>query len=315
MYTENNSSESHEQIEFPAPLICPNCKSDTLSHHSNGTTTCTTCETEFTKENSFLDLIIGERFEDDSDCECLCYEESSNDYTARNYWVPLFSKLKKPSGRALKVLAVGCGTGVEVDILNDHGFECVGIDCGNRTKVWPNREYKHNFLLANGMNLPFPDEYFDVVFTGCVFPHVGVVGDSFVTKENYLDDRIMLASEMTRVLVKGGNIAVSSPNRLFPFDLFHGREAGSYTPRFNRPGERFLLSTNDYKKMFISAGCSDATSQKTEGYWGFVRAKNNFKGSILSIPIRFIFWLTSRSAFKFLRSTPISPWLVMLAKK
>ncbi|MGQ8367337.1 class I SAM-dependent methyltransferase [Glaciecola sp. 1036] len=315
MNAQTESLGATEQVEFPVPLICPNCKEDALSHESDGTAHCTSCNTHYSRENGFLDLIIGERFEDDSDCECLCYEENSNDYTARNYWVPLFSSLQQPKDRPLRILAVGCGTGVEVDILNEQGFECVGIDCGNRTQVWPNRKFKHNFLLANGMKLPFPDEYFDVVFTGCVFPHVGVVGDSFVTKDDYLEDRVMLASEMSRVLTKGGNIAVSSPNRLFPFDLFHGREPGNYTPRFNRPGERFLLSANDYREMFVNAGCTTAVPQKTEGYWGFVRAKHSFKGSILTLPIRFMFWLSSRETFKFLRSTPFSPWLVMLAKK
>ena len=303
-------------LNFAVDTICPACHQSSLELLADGKSIlCRECAATYPVENGFPDLIVGDRFEDESDTECLCYEESSNEYTAKHYWIPLFKDIAKNYDRKVRVLAVGCGTGVEVDMLCREGFECIGIDCGNRTRVWPNREFSQNFLLANGQHLPFPDDSFDIVFCGCVFPHVGVVGDSFVVKEDYLNDRLELASEMSRVLRQGGKVVVSSPNRLFPFDIFHGRAAGEYIPRFNRPGERFLLSASDYENLFLKAGCKKAVAQKTEGYWGFVRSKHSLKATILSLPIRFIFWITSRRAFSFLRTTPVSPWLVLVIPK
>ena len=79
---------------------------------------------------------------------------------------------------------------------------------------------------------------------------------------------------------------VSSPNRLFLFDIFHGRSPGSYQPRPNWPRDPFLLSVADYRKLFREAGCSTAQAQPVEGYWGFIRSKHSLKGILLGLPVR-----------------------------
>ena len=290
-------------------LVCPTCRGELT--HPEDAYHCAACNATFPKSEGFFDLIIGERFEDESDETCLCYEEVSNEYTAREFWVDKFSAIQKGSDAPLRILALGCGTGVEVDVLCDAGFDCVGIDCGNRPQVWENRKYPDRLFLANGMNLPFEDQAFDIVFCGCVFPHVGVVGDSFVTKEDYLSDRGRLAAEMARVSKANGHIFTSSPNGNCPLDLFHGRKPGSYRPVFNPRNSKFLLRLEDYGQLFKQCGFEKASTVGVENYWGFVRAKRNFKGIVLGVPIRFVFWLVSREPFRFLRTSPISPWLVV----
>lgn len=301
-------------IDYPVKVVCPSCHNEDFSVQE-GTLEpkirCEQCSSIFSVENGFADLVVGERFEDGSDSECLCYEEDSNEYTTRNFWVPLF-KTKLSLSEKSKLLAIGCGIGREVDMLCDEGLDCIGIDNGNRSKIWPKRKYKNRFIMANGMHLPFEDNSFDVVFCGCVFPHVGVIGDSVNVKDSYMEERAQLASEMARVLKPGGEIVLASPNRLFPFDIFHGRESGSYLPRFNRPGERFLLTARDYKCIFNASGLSKLKLLPVEGYWGFVRSRSNIKGFILGLPIRFTFYLLSKPAFAFLRGSFISPWLVVM---
>jgi len=303
-------------LAFPVPLVCPCCRAAAL-HSDDSTVRCAACGAEFRVTDGFLDLIVGERFADDSDETCQCYEEISNAHTVDHYWIPLFRRLFAGAapGRRPRILAVGCGTGVEVDKLHEAGFDAVGIEIGDRTRSWPRRKSREWLMLANGMHMPFPDDSFDAVFCGCVFPHLGVVGDSFVVTARYREDRLAMAREMVRVVRPGGHIVASSPNRRFPFDIFHGRKPGSYRPRVNWPGSRFLLSVGDYAGMLRAAGCSDVVAEPAAGYWGFVRSKHSLKGLLLGVPVRLLFWLTSREALRFLRGSVLAPWLVVHGTK
>lgn len=307
-------------VEFAVPVVCPVCHEHPLERRGDQLVcpdrTHNDCPREFAISNGFPDLIVGGRFDDPTDDECMAYEEGSNLYTAEQYWVPLFRRLyPRHEKRRPRILAVGCGTGVEVDVLNRAGFDCIGIDNGNRTKVWPRRDHCDNFLLANGLNLPFPDKTFDGVFCGCVFPHVGVVGDTSTVNDHYFEDRLQLAREMVRVLRVGGHATVGSPSRLFPFDIFHGRTPGSYKPRINLPTNPFLLSFGDYRKLFTAAGCDRAEPLPVDGYWGFVRSKHSLKGRLFGAPVQANFWLVSQPWARILRRSPLTPWIVVLASK
>lgn len=289
--------------------VCPHCRGPL--NRLEGTLVCADCRQEYRFDGEFPDLIVGERFDDDSDEDLLCYEEKSNQYLTENYWLPLFKRIW-PDKTDIRLLSCGCGTGVDVDLLNENGITCVGIDCGNRTSIWHRRKHRQRFFLANGKNLPFASETFDGAFCGCVFPHVGVVGDSNQVRADYRQQRLDLAREMTRVIKPEGKIVLASPNRLFPLDIFHGRKPGSYMPTFNPPGSRFLLSLTDYRDLFFESGCRRIETLPVDRYWGFVRSKNSLKGYILGLPVSFVFWLVSLESCKFLRNSPINPWLVVL---
>lgn len=299
-------------------LVCPRCRSPKLLTLPAGYR-CGACNAEYPLTGGYPDLIVGERFDDASDETLLSYEERSNEDLTRHYWQPLFRKLwlerRQNKGPEPRLLSVGCGTGVDVDLLRDDGFDSVGIDCGNRTAVWPRRQHGERLLLANGKHLPFDDNSFDAAFCGCVFPHVGVVGDSNITAADVDDQRLQIAAEMVRVLRPGGHVIVSSPNRWFLFDIFHGRQPGSFTPRFNPPSSRFLLSVGDYERLFRRAGTGAATALPVENYWGFIRSRHSWKGTLLGMPVRFVFWLVSRPGMGFLRGSPINPWVVVMLQK
>ena len=284
-------------------LRCPPCDRDD-------------CPERFSLVNGFADLIIGERFEDDSSDELIQREEDNSQYTVENYWVPLFKKLTQNAERPPRILALGCGIGREVDALREAGFECVGIDNGARTRIWQERSHKDALLMANGMHLPFRDETFDIAFCGCVFPHVGVVGDSFQVTEHCHRDRLAIAREMTRVVKKRGDIIVSSPNRLFPLDLYHGREVGTYATPVNPPWRKFLLSRGDYAKLFRQAGCAgQAHALSIKNYWGFCGTQRSRKGRLLSIPVKALFTLGSNEVTPFFRASPLLPWIVVRITK
>ncbi|MBN2242433.1 MAG: class I SAM-dependent methyltransferase [Acidobacteria bacterium] len=268
----------------------------------------------FKYTDGFPDLIVGERFDDAFGEECWSYEEKSNSDLTCNYWLPLFdAHFPDRSRYKPRVLSVGCGTGIDIDILTDEGFDIVGNEIGNRSGAWKKRKHPERFLLANGMHLPFESNYFDIVYCGCLFPHVGVVGDSFKVREDYCSIRTRLAGEMARVLKKDGFIVVSSPNGNAPLDLFHGRGEGSYRPRINPPWNPCIPKIEDYRKMFFAGGCRAIEALPNRKYWGFVRSRKSIKGFILGIPVRFLFWLTSRVPV--FRGTFLDPWIVVKLTK
>jgi SAM-dependent methyltransferase len=291
--------------------VCPRCRG-TLDH-AGDRIQCAACGAAYSHLNGFPDLIVGGRFDDEADQVRAAYEASSNEYLTRNYLLPTFRR-RLAGIRTPRILSLGCGVGIDVDLLSDQGWDMAGIDCGNRTTEWPSRQHRSRFYLANGKALPFKDRTFDLVYCGCVFPHVGVDGDSNRVLPNYHEARLQIAREMTRVLKPGGSIMVSSPNRMFPLDLFHGRSQTQPLPRWNSPTSRFLLSAGDYRRLFGEAGCHDFELQPVSGYWGFLRRGQSWKGRLVTWPVRTVFNVVSTDAFRFLRGSMISPWLVMMMR-
>jgi len=84
----------------------------------------------------------------------------------REYEVKLIAPLM-PLGS--KILEIGAGAGWQSKILSEYGFAVEAIDVeGSRyegQRIWPVVNY-------DGTNIPFPDAYFDVVFTSNVLEHV-----------------------------------------------------------------------------------------------------------------------------------------------
>jgi SAM-dependent methyltransferase len=261
------------------------------------------------------DLIRGGRFDDIYDSNRSAYEVLANTHLVRQYLMPLFRRLLAQLSRRPRVLSLGCGIGIDVDLLAEAGFEVVGIDCGNRCDAWSQRTHKHRLYHANGKHLPFENNLFDLVYCGCVFPHVGVEGDSRQVLPHYDEERLTIAREMARVLDPDGFILVSSPNRLFPLDIFHGRTSEHPYPFLNPPTNPFLLSAGDYRRMFQQAGCALFHLLPVVGYWGFVNMRNTWKGRLLVLPVQTVFRLVSTTTLRALRGSPISPWLVGLARK
>lgn len=86
----------------------------------------------------------------------------------------LLRTLRKFSYNPQKVLDLGCGTGEAEEILHSHFDEMTGIDSSEgmigeakRGNI-PNCEFKQ----ADVLKLPFPDKYFDLVFSFCLFHHL-----------------------------------------------------------------------------------------------------------------------------------------------
>lgn len=310
---ETRQSQSNGDL-VEGMLVCPACTSALT--FSNDEAACSNCASRFYRRDATWDFTVGVRAPEQEDGEGWFREELQEVNRAGNYWLPLFRSVRANRGsRRLRALSIGCGVAAEVDQLIDAGIDCYGVDCGSRALFWSRRTHPESLLRANGMKLPFPDGHFDIVFAGCVFPHIGAVGDTFKVRPDYWDSRLQLARQMARVCHPGGALIVSCPNRLFPLDLFHRRSCG-YAPRLHLPTEKFLLSLKDFRKLFVEAcGCRNVRALPTANYWSFNQLKKSRKGRVLAALAGLYLRLNSLEFLSALYGSVFAPWLVVMAER
>jgi SAM-dependent methyltransferase len=295
-------------------LVCPSCGGSLAFQESEAE--CSRCGSRYHRRGATWDFTLGESFPDEEDSDRWGREELQDANRASNYYLPFFRSMPAASTeRPLRALSVGCGVAAEVDHLLEAGIECYGVDCGNRSLVWSRRTHPENLLRANGMHLPFPDGHFDIVFAGCLFPHVGVIGDTFEVRPDYWESRLQLAREMVRVCRPGGVLMISCPNRLFPWDLFH-RQGSGYVPRMHSPNEQFLLSLKDFRKLFVEGcGCLKVNALPAANYWTFNELTRSLSGRLLAATIRLYLRLVSAKFFSALHGSLFAPWLVVAVRR
>jgi SAM-dependent methyltransferase len=89
-----------------------------------------------------------------------------------------------------RVLELGAGDGVQTAVLRDIFSEVVPMDIAPSGDV-------EGMVIADAANLPFKDDYFDLVFSSNVLEHVEQLDEAF--------------AEMKRVLAPGGIMIHSMP--------------------------------------------------------------------------------------------------------
>jgi len=98
------------------------------------------------------------------------------------------------------VLDLGCGTGLQVPLVQESADRITGIDISEGLLQVARRKFSNvNFLLADACDLPFQDSYFDTVISyGEVFSHISEYKTAF--------------KEAIRVLKPGGYFLFSILN-------------------------------------------------------------------------------------------------------
>lgn len=112
----------------------------------------------------------------------------------------------------LKVLDIGCGDGVSEIFMQKYFGKWVveGIDVSKESIAVAQKLPLHNagFAVYNGINIPFDDNSFDIVFVAGVLHHVE------------FDLHNVMITEMKRVLKPGGRLLIYEHNPLNPLTKY-----------------------------------------------------------------------------------------------
>lgn len=110
--------------------------------------------------------------------------------------VPLTNKL---------VLDAGCGTGRGTERLSQRGAKVIAVDLGLNLARYTRDRYACSPLVGSVLELPFPGNTFDIVYSSEVIEHTP-------------DPQVVL-QELYRTLKPGGHLVLSTPNWLWQWPV------------------------------------------------------------------------------------------------
>ncbi|MFA6243057.1 MAG: methyltransferase domain-containing protein [Candidatus Hydrogenedentales bacterium] len=154
-------------------------------------------------------------------------ESTSEEYAAEQQasWRRFYDEFLKPwvqRENARRVLEVGCGMGMGIRFLAEDGIDSYGLDIPCLARFWARagNDPRH-FVNGDGACMPFPDGYFDAVYTLGTIEHIGTKVGHYTLADDYWETRRAFAREMLRVTKPGGRLLVTCPNKHFPIDIHH----------------------------------------------------------------------------------------------
>ena len=101
-----------------------------------------------------------------------------------------------------KVLDLGCGNGRLLQIFEGQNIEYLGVDNSEKLIEIAKEEHpQHKFQVADALNLPFPDNSFDKIYSIAVLHHIPST-----------EFRLQFLKEAKRVLKPGGFLIITAWN-------------------------------------------------------------------------------------------------------
>lgn len=101
-------------------------------------------------------------------------------------------------GNGIKVLDIGCGTGLVAKELADRGYDVTGLDIMPEALIFCKQRGIKNIIKGDILNLPFKEGSFDIVLCLDMLYHQKVNDDEKALKEAF------------RIIAPGGKIIVTS---------------------------------------------------------------------------------------------------------
>lgn len=282
-------------------LVCPRTHA-TLEAREGALYCAETGQSYAPNPHGYFDFTLDPAFYD--------MESTSEDYAEeqQSSWRRFYDEFLKPWAdreSARRVLEVGCGVGMGIRFFAEEGYDAYGLDIPCLARFWERigNDPRH-FVLGDGACMPFPDGYFDAVYTLGTIEHIGTKVGHYTLADDYRATRIAFAKEMLRVTKPGGRLLVTCPNKSFPIDIHH-EPTDNATPegtmRFRRYffdrygmtlhkpfGKYHLFSFGELRRLFcVDNGASAAEALPLKHYFAFKRTGSLgllrlFKGAIVN---------------------------------
>ncbi len=184
------------------------------------------------RESAFFDRLVAE-------------EGDFNPFAPRG-WNTLARRFSEmvPSTDGMRLLDVGCGTGLSRQIYANKKTEFVGIDLSAEAlRVAAAKFSNDTWLQGDACAIPYDDQQFDVVCFSGVLHHIADFSQAL--REGY------------RVLRPGGYVFAYDPNLLHPgMAIFRHPGSWLYSPKGVSPNECPLLPSW-LRAEFLSAGFTE----------------------------------------------------------
>jgi len=312
-----------ENKSFPQQLVCPGCHGCLVE--TGDKLKCKQCNYLFSRNKyGFIEFILDKAiFKIDIATEDHAKIQESCGVRVYNEYLRPFL-LREPFKL---VLDVGCGIGKEISMLIQEGYDAYGIDLPRLSKFWAKAgNDRQHFFCCEATWIPFPDDFFDVVYSKGVVEHIGTEIGHCTLSSNYWEVRQKYANEILRVTKTGGRILIACPNKSFPIDIQHG-PTDSLSPRKSRIrnyiyektginihpiwGRNHLLSYSETKRLFChNEGACSFESLPLKDYFGFRGFESRF--------LKPFIWLAKiyiNNLPRFLRSCFLNPYLLVKIQK
>jgi SAM-dependent methyltransferase len=298
------------------PLVCPSCGGGLLFEDS--ALVCAPCATRYPVAEGIADFSGGQYYDVFSPGDRLTEEherglagEVDGARTRAAYYARL---IRRRTNRSARVLDIGCGNGLAVDLLSAAGHEAWGNDLSALRKwQWRTAATKERLVVSDATRLPFPDGFFDVVIASGVLEHIGVDelgGRMYVVTRRVTRDaeRARFIAEALRVCSPAGSLFLDFPNGRFPIDFWHGVAAGG--ARWHSRSEGFLPSLNDVRAL-LDEHAVRVRALNPRGRLRFQQVGRHWYGRLFAPLARAFYLVLGVPGLRWLARTALNPYLVL----
>jgi SAM-dependent methyltransferase len=186
-------------------------------------------------------------------------------------------------------LDIGCSSGIITSAISPIFGTMIGLDYDEIAlrAIEPEILTSVSMMRGDAMNLPFGDSTVDIIICAQVYEHV--------------PDAERLVSEICRVLIPGGVVFFSGPNRLFPIEPHHSLPFLHWLP--GEAADRYLQLT----------GKGDHYYERLRSVWDLRRLVGAFIVHDFTVEALYRFHLPNiRLLQAILSSVPAAVWRFLL---
>ncbi len=238
-----------------------------------------------------------------------------------DYFIPNYLAKRLKKGEA--ICSAGCGTGYDVELLCQLGYDAYGFDAGARTALWAVRpaRVQERLQLGFAQELPFGAARFDYVYALEVIEHVGCEDGQWQLLPDFFEIRRDFLESCFDMLKPAGRLLLSTSNRLCPFDIGHGhyysRTTAAVVRRTKIPltipwhRQNFVVSLGDVERLLQATKYRSRHLTRTvpaSGYLAYSRTDRAFIKRLLERYLNLI-------SGPFLRASFLSPLLIVEIEK